>query len=114
MSTQGTGSITQYGFERQLLTAWGDWGRNDIGLWFNRVDLLSSGGMSFVFCEEDILKADSVVARLPRAHKYIIKRTYLRQKGHRIDEQRKQAAVASFAELLAGDGEGDEWQQAAD
>lgn len=104
MSTQGTGSLVSLSFERRLLDAWGVWARGDIGLGYNHVDWMKKGGVGLMFCDDDLLLADMAIARLPKQHKRIIKQVYLQGKIGGTDEAQRHAAVASFAESLAGDG----------
>jgi hypothetical protein len=105
VSTQGTGSISAYSFELQLLQSWGDWARGDIGLWYSSLRLWQKSGVGFSFSEDDMCTADAAIARLGKGHQSTLKKWFIAGKGHKIDEQKKQAAIASFSESLSGDDE---------
>jgi hypothetical protein len=103
VSNQGTGSVESYSFELQLLQSWGDWARGDIGLWYSSIVLLKKSGVGLAFSEDDLCQADAAIARLSKAHQSTLKKWFISRKGHTVDEQKKQAALASFSESLAGD-----------
>lgn len=102
MSSQGTGSTKSLGFEFQLLESWGNWARGDINLWFSGPGLWHKSGVGSLFSESDMCTADGVIASLAPAHKATIKHWFINGKGHKIDEQKKQTAIAAFSESLAG------------
>jgi len=106
MSSQGTlSSVVENGFERQLLEAWGNWARGDIGLNFTTPSLWHKSGVGTLFSDEDLMRADAAVARLPPAHKKTLKTVYIYLKGAKLDGGRKREAVMAFADILQGDGE---------
>lgn len=104
MSSQGTGSIEAGSFEELLLGCWGLWARGDIGLWYNRVELLRKTGGVMIFGEDDMMHTDRIVAGLSTDHKNTLKCVFIRDEGAVLDEQRRNAAVDAFAESLQRDG----------
>lgn len=101
MSTQGTGSITQYGFERQLLDCWGLWARSggtDTGI--SRVDLLKKGGVGLLFGDGWMMATDAAVASLPIDHKRTLKKVYLSRRGLLLPQAQKESALSAFAIAL--------------
>lgn len=106
VSTQGTGSISVFSYERELLTCWGDWARSGhFGMGYAQVQLMKKGGDGFMFSEADLVQADQVIAGLPPHHKRVLKVTFLHGKGHKIDEQQRSESIGAFSESLSGYGE---------
>ena len=102
MSSQGTGSITQYGFERQLLDCWGLWARSggtDTGI--SRVDLLKKGGVGLLFGDGWMMATDAVVASLPIDHKRTLKKVYLSRRGLLLPQSQKDSAISEFARVFS-------------
>lgn len=105
MSSQGSLVQQKHSFEHQLLEGWGNWARGDASLWFSRLELLGKLGLGFCFAEEDLERADRIIAGLAPAQKSVLKKVYIALEGGTIEEGIKTAAVAAFAESLERDGE---------
>jgi hypothetical protein len=106
MSTQGTGSLDQFGFERQLLDSWGAWSRSgDLGLGYGKsgyapIELLTGHGVGIMFSDDEIMQADSVICALSPAYNRILKAVFLHRKWSGISGEEISSAVAAFAESI--------------
>lgn len=100
MSTQGTGSISKYGYERLLLENWGDWARNGIYVGYSRLNIYNKPNKNLLFNEKLLIATDEVVASMPPYFRRVLKETYVRRKGFKIAAARRADAVAAFAEYL--------------
>ena len=107
MSSQGTGSVIAYGYERHLLDSWGAWSRSgDLGLGYGSgyapVGLFTGSGVGIMFSDAEIMRADAAICALDLADRQIIKKVYLHRKWLGISTEVISGAVMAFSVALSG------------